>query len=262
MAGMPGMTHVPAGAWITRSTDGGHSWSARARVDTGEACPCCRTALATGPNGAVYMAWRHVYPGNVREIVVARSADSGATWSAPVPVHDDEWHFDACPHAGPALVADSTGVVHVAWWTGKEGAAGVFYARSTDGGRSFHDPIPLGVATYSRAAHVQLSVRGTGQVIAAWDDGTREVPQIVVRASVDGGVTFGARVPVSVAGRAATFPVLGAFGDSVVIAWSEESAAAAAAAARAHPNMKLPGTVMGLDSVGPSEVFARRGVVQ
>src|SRR4051812_10829429 len=158
MAGMPGMAgmsdmggmHAASASWITRSTDGGKTWSPRVRVDLGEACPCCRTGLATGKDGTLYMSWRHVFPGSIRDIVVARSNDHGTTWSQPVRVHADDWKFDACPHAGPAIATDDKGTLHVTWWTGKEGSAGVFYAQSTDGGKTFSAATPLGVAQYSR----------------------------------------------------------------------------------------------------------------
>ena len=34
------------------------------------------------------MAWRHIYPGSIRDVVVARSDDQGATWGEPVRMHD------------------------------------------------------------------------------------------------------------------------------------------------------------------------------
>jgi hypothetical protein len=46
----------------------------------------------------------------------------------------------------------------VAWWSGKEGAAGAFYARSGDGARTFDAPVALGVGARSRPAHVQLAL--------------------------------------------------------------------------------------------------------
>src|SRR6185369_6718113 len=52
----------------------------------GEACPCCRTNIATTDDGTLYLAWRQVYPGNIRDVVVAHSSDKGATWSEPVRV--------------------------------------------------------------------------------------------------------------------------------------------------------------------------------
>jgi hypothetical protein len=248
--------------YLTRSTDGGRTFEPNRAVSQSEACPCCRTALASGADGSLYIAWRTVMPGNVRDIVVARSMDGGATWSEPRRVHADDWVFEACPHAGPALSVDSTGALHASWWTGKEGMAGVYYARSADGGETFSTPVPLGVAERSRPAHVQLAVDAGGRTVAAvWDDGTLPVSRVVVRVSNDGGETFGAAVPLSAEDRAAGFPVLGLAGDSVVVAWSEQSVEAAEHAAMSRPNMADPNAVMPLHAVGSAQVMVRRGAL-
>jgi hypothetical protein len=264
MAGMNHAAHSASTSWITRSVDGGSTWSPPVRVDMGEACPCCRTALATGKDGALYMAWRHVYPGSIRDVVVARSTDHGATWTDPVRVHADDWKFDACPHAGPAIAVAADGSLHVTWWTGKEGTAGVYYARSTDGGRTFSDAMPLGVAQYSRPAHVQLSLAPRNRVLVAWDDGTKQVPQVVVRVSSDGGRSFSPASILSASGRAATFPVLAIVGDSLAVAWSEVSANAAQRAAEADSMAKArnPKAAKGLESVGEAQVVIRRGALK
>ncbi len=253
--------HEASAAWITRSTDGGKTWAPRVRVDMGEACPCCRTALATSKDGTLFMAWRHVFSGSVRDIVLARSTDRGATWSEPVRVHADDWTFDACPHAGPAIATDDRGRLHVTWWTGKEGSAGVYYTQSVDGGKTFAPATALGVAQFSRPAHVQLALAPNDRVIVAWDDGTKQVPQVVFRVSSDGGAHFGDASQVSAAGRAASFPVLGVARDSLAIAWSEVSAeqATAATAAAATKDRMAP---KGLEAVGDAQVLVRRGIIQ
>jgi hypothetical protein len=263
MASMPAGhdMHSASASWIARSTDGGATWQPRVRVDMGEACPCCRTGLATAKDGTLYMAWRHVFPGNVRDVVVARSSDQGATWSDPVRVNADDWQFDACPHAGPAIAVDSAGALHVTWWTGKEGNAGVFYTRSTDGAKTFSAPLALGAAQYSRPAHGQIALASKNRVVGAWDDGTKQIPQVVVRVSRNGGTTFGTATPLSAAGRSATFPVVGVAGDSIAVAWSEESAEAAKAEAAAAPNMKDPTAKQGLHAVGEGQVLVRRGAL-
>jgi BNR repeat-like domain len=240
--------HGKSAPYVTRSTDGGRTWSPNQRVDTGEACPCCRTAIAASKDGTVYVAWRAVLPGNVRDIVVARSNDGGVTWSEPVRAHADDWVFDGCPHAGPSMQVDAAGRLHVAWWTGKEGAAGAYYARSDDGGRTFSDPVTLGAAAFSRPAHVQLTCVDEQIIVAAWDDGTVAIPRVRVRVSRDGGKTFASAVDASAADRAAGYPVVAAVGDSLVLAWSERSA--------------LPDTGQrhgALHAVGHAEVIVRRG---
>jgi hypothetical protein len=257
----PTSGHGSSAAWVTRSTDGGATWSRRVRVNMGEACPCCRTGLATSKDGALYMAWRHVFPGNIRDVVVARSNDRGASWGEPIRVHADDWVFEACPHAGPSIAVDAAGVLHAAWWTGKEGNAGVFYARSGDGGKSFSAPIPLGVAQYSRPAHVQLAVGAGNKVVITWDDGTKEVPDVLMRVSMDGGRRFAEPLTISGTGRAASFPVVGIAGDSVAIAWSEVSAQSAANAA-AQKQAQDPKAPKGLSAVGDAQVLVRRGVLK
>jgi hypothetical protein len=231
-------------------------------VSAGEACPCCRTGIATARDGTLYLAWRAVLPGNVRDIVVTRSSDRGASWSEPVRVHADDWVIDACPHAGPALQVDSAGSVHVAWWTGKEGAAGVYYARSADGAHTFGPPVALGVAAFSRPAHVQLALAGPRTVAVTWDDGTRQIPRVLLRVSRDGGTTFAPRMEVSAPDRTAAFPVIALAGNRVTVAWSQQPPDANDH--RNHTGAKSHGggSTATLHAVGDAQVLVRRGVLE
>ena len=248
--------------FLTRSTDGGTTWTRPALADTAPSCPCCRTAIATARDGTVYLAWRTVFPGNVRDVVVARSTDHGATWAAPVRVHADNWVFDGCPHAGPSMQVDSSGTVHIAWWTGKTGSAGTYYARSTDKGATFQEPVALGVGEFSAPAHVQLALADEGTVVAVWDDGTVRMPKVVMRVSRDDGATFSESTLVSAEGRAATFPVLALRDKEVTIAWSEQSQAEHDHEKELAPNMKDPKVAKGLSRVGESTVRVRTGRLQ
>ena len=248
--------------FLTRSTDAGTTWTTPVLADSNQSCPCCRTAIAAAGDGTLYLAWRSVFPGSVRDVVVARSTDHGATWAAPVRVHADNWVFDGCPHAGPSMQVDSAGTVHIAWWTGKEGAAGVFYTRSTDTGATFAEPIALGAAEFSAPAHVQLALGDRGTVVAVWDDGTVKTPKVVMRVSHDSGLSFTAPTQVSAEGQAATFPVLALQGRDLTIAWSEQSQMAHDHEMAVAPNMKDPKAVKGLSRVGDSEVRVRRGRLQ
>ena len=247
--------------FMTRSTDGGQTWSPNKRVEVGgEACPCCRTTMASAPDGTLYLAWRKVFPGNVRDIVVARSTDRGATWQPPVRANADNWVFNGCPHAGPSLQVDDAGRVHIAWWTGRQGAAGVWYARSDDGARTFGTPVPLGVADFSRPAHVQLALGEQDRLIAAWDDGTLATPRIVVRTSKDGGAQWSAPAMLSDSGRTAGFPVVAAYGERMSVAWSEQRGSAPARSPQV--DMKDPNTSMPLSAVGDARVMVRRGTIE
>jgi hypothetical protein len=118
--------------------------------------------------------------------------------------------------------------------------------------------VPLGVAERSRPAHVQLAVAPEGRVVVAWDDGTRNTPVVRVRASRDGGATFGPAMRASDGSRAATFPVLALDGARLALAWSEEAPAEPAhaghGAAMRDPKARVP-----LPTVGQRAVVVRDG---
>jgi hypothetical protein len=222
------LTRDTSHTYIARSKDGGRTWTSPTVIDSGPSCPCCHTGLTVGADGTVYAAWRKIYGNSaateVRDIVVARSEDHGAHWSVPVRVHADDWHVNYCPDAGPSIRVGTNGVLHVAWWTGRPGGAGVRYVRSQNGGRTFEPAVELGVAAASRAAHTQVAVRDSDDVVVAYDDGTREVTPIVVRRSRDGGRTFSAGDTISAPGQIAGYPSVAIVGDSLFVAWQERSA--------------------------------------
>jgi hypothetical protein len=204
--------------WLRMSRDGGRTWGPTRSLFPDSACPCCRSALALGPDGSLYVAWRKVFPGEIRDVVVARSTDGGETWDEPVRPRRDGWVFPGCPHAGPSLRVDSAGTVHVAWWTGKTGEAGVYYARSDDQGRSFRAQ-PLAVGKTSRPAHVQLGLAPAGPIVV-WDDGQSAEPRILLRAFSGPDGRFGPVIQVSEGGLPGALPVVAVQRDSVRVAWS------------------------------------------
>lgn len=248
-----------SGVWMSRSADGGRTWEANRPIYSDPTCPCCRTSAAVAGDGAIYVAWRAILPGDVRDIVVMKSADGGQSWETPIRPREDGWVYPGCPHAGPSLRVDAEGRVHVAWWTGKPGEAGVYYARSDDGGATFTAQ-PMAVGATSRPAHVQLGV-SPGGVVVAWDDGQAETPRVLIRRSADAGATFAPTQVVSDEGPAATYPVLALFGDSLGVAWSQTTAEEHHAKLAARTDMSDPKAVMTLPRVGQSEIFMRTALL-
>ena len=120
------------------SEDGGKTFAQNKKLAT-EVCPCCKTTLLVANDGKVYTAWRQVLPGEFRHIAVAHSTDNGRTFSGGVVVSDDKWQISACPVSGAALsLDDDDGSLVAAWYTaGSDGQAGIYTARSTDGGATF-----------------------------------------------------------------------------------------------------------------------------
>jgi hypothetical protein len=203
--------------YLAVSKDLGASWSPSNTRLWGDACPCCRVALVTRPDGAVVAAWRGHFDGSVRDPVIATVAPAPAT---PRRVSVDGWVFQGCPHTGPALASAADGSLHVAWFTGKEGGAGIFYSRSSDGS-SFDRPVPLLTGAGLPAAHpavlpsakgalvaINLDTRGARALTIARVDENQRVERYVVPRS-----------------EGADHPQWAALPTRAVLAWTEKTSA-------------------------------------
>jgi hypothetical protein len=106
------------------------------QIADADTCSCCTTAVAQTPRGTV-VAYRDHEPGEIRDIAVVRFEQG--RWSAPVPLHRDGWHINACPTNGPVLAAAGTRVA-AAWFTGADEIPAVKVAFSDDAGVRFDGP--------------------------------------------------------------------------------------------------------------------------
>ena len=204
---------------VARSTDGGRTFASS--IVASGSCPCCRTNLAVGPDGAVYVAWRHVFEGSIRDIALARSTDGGATFEEPVRVHADNWVFDGCPHAGPAVAVAADGTVHVAWYTGAPDAAGLYHASSGDGGRTFGPRRPLTERGHVPTSQVALSATDDA-VWAAWEAVGEQGARIEL-ARVDGDDIR----PMETGAPRGLLPSLATRGDALALTWLDGESARA-----------------------------------
>jgi hypothetical protein len=192
------------------------------RAVTGGVCYCCKTAIATSGQ-SIYLAWRHVYPGNMRDIAFSASRDGGQTFSAPVRISEDQWQIDGCPDDGPSMGVDASGRIHVVWPTlvqesGRPVKA-LFHAVSVDG-RTFHPRTRI--PTQGQANHPQLATTADGRLVVVWDEsgsGTRHLA--VASATIDraGSVTFARDETWS--SRQATYPYVVRAGARLLMAWTE-----------------------------------------
>jgi hypothetical protein len=203
---------------VARSRDFGATFGAGMVVDSA-ACPCCRTSLVVAPDGAVYVAWRKLFPGDIRDVVVARAEPGSLEFGAPVRVHRDEWVFPGCPHAGPSLAVDEAGRLLVGWYTGKQGRQGLWYAASEDGGRTFAEATPMLTADWVPPSQLRLAVAG-GRVWAAWEDRTGEGSVVRIAAGRAGEPLR----PLESFAEPGSNPSLAAVGDKAVVAWLDGGA--------------------------------------
>ena len=197
------------------------------RPITGGVCYCCKTALATGASGTVFAAWRHVYPGNMRDIAFSMSADGGRTYSRPVRVSEDQWQLNGCPDDGPAMVVDDRRRVHVVWPTvvveKGEPVKALFHALSPDGkGFGTRTRVP----TQGFGHHPQLALAPDGSIAVVWDEvvgGTRHIG--LARGIVDrsGRIAMVRQQFGAGNGEVGVYPVVAPAGDHVLVAWTSNT---------------------------------------
>jgi hypothetical protein len=205
-------TTLTAGRSTSQTT--GKSPSRESTLVAEGVCYCCKTAVAAGPRNTVYAAWRHVYPGNIRDIAVARSGDGGATFDTPSRVSEDGWTINGCPDDGPALALDSGGTLHIVWPTVVDGARkAIFYATSRDG-RTFTARREVPGLGRDAPAHPQIAASRDGRIAIVWDE-KRDVALVEVR---KGG--FSKPVVLDDVETNATYPVATYASDGLVVAWN------------------------------------------
>jgi hypothetical protein len=189
-------------------------------------CFCCKTAVAVDTRGVVYAAWRHIFPGSMRDIAFAKSTDGGRQFTPLVRVSEDKWELNGCPEDGPTLAVSETGVIHIAWATvvnDGEPQKALFYATSRDG-KTFSPRARIPVGASTTPGHPQLVVTPDGGAAIVWDemvDGLRRVSY--TRVSRTGAF----RPPQVLSGdESASNPVIVHADADVVVAWTSRSSMA------------------------------------
>lgn len=212
-----------AGILFARSTDQGGSIERNFQID-GMACPCCRPMLAVAPDGQLWVAWRKVFDGNVRDIVVAKSADRGRSFDRPRLVRKDNWVFTACPHRGPSVAFDRFGRMYVGWYTEEtDEQPRLLVATSDDQGNTFTDPVSLHLSRTSVPDQLRMAVHPDGAVVAVWEELTGVRKETVMRISMDRGRSFGPLKKLSTAAKAEHPTVAIDRSGRVALSWIEHT---------------------------------------
>ena len=194
-------------------------------------CDCCQTDAALTADGPI-VAFRDRSDKEIRDISVVRRTAAG--WSAPAPVHHDNWEISGCPVNGPAVAAAGRRVA-VAWFTAAEPAGPqVKIAFSEDGGQRFGEPVlvdgekPLG--------RVDLQLDSKGDAIVSWLAFQKEGAAVRLRrVSPKGAAGQPVTIAATSAARSAGFPRSAVFRDGVDrlwLAWVEDAPAKEGTASR------------------------------
>lgn len=200
-------------------------------------CYCCKTTVAVRPDDTIVTAWRHVYPGNLRDIAFSSSSDGGRTFTPPMRVSRDGWEINACPDDGPALAVDETGTTHISWPTvvaDKQLEGALFYSTRKNGAFTPRARIPtLGSI---KPSHPQIAIDSMGRAVVVWDElvNNRRVAALITIANGRRGPSFG---PVRTLNDddAGYYPVVAATPGAVVAAWTSGRAGTSAIAVKKLP---------------------------
>ena len=201
---------------VSHSTDGGKTWT-QVALDSVQKYPATDgfTGAAVGKDGTVYVTWlrcprtgpdRFCSDGN-GYIMFSKSSDGGNTWSPGRVMTKVAFPFSTLTNTNqvpaydfPLIAVDNSdgphsGSLYMAMFTWTGTYLRVQVIRSTDGGATWSDPVPVAPAS---ATHDQIfpaiSVSPTGLVGVSWLDRRNDPANLSYQAfaaiSTDGGRTF------------------------------------------------------------------------
>jgi hypothetical protein len=167
-------------------------------------------------NSNVYLLWQDSIPSDHTnyDIFIKNSNDNGTTFGSSVNLSNNSG-FSEHPQ-----IAAYDNNVYAIWADDTSGNREVLFTRSVDNGTSF-DKIKNLSNNTSDSFNQEIAVFGE-TVYVVWLDKTDEDDEtnILLKASGDGGETFGRTVNISSNANQETFPKVAAFEGSVYIAWN------------------------------------------
>jgi hypothetical protein len=152
-----------------------------------------KPTLGMNSSGDLFVSWTEVSGINLRSILISRSIDGGATWSAPYAVKTGNletplsmYVFNRTATTGISLAWHDLTTLksYTAIWNGNIWAASDWTIPKTlnNGTSVSHDAI----------------INGSGTILyAAWEDDRSGTNEIYLKKSSDGGITWGAEFPLS-----------------------------------------------------------------
>jgi hypothetical protein len=203
-------------ALVEWSDDGGATWTAVTPPLPEETEPCAASPqgspcpfapdVAFGPDGTLYVLYVELQgSGNTpARLWLSTSSDGGRTLEAPVQVAG-ELTFQARVAVAP------DGTVHLTWLQADNvglnrlvGPAPIVASRSTDGGQTFSEPLPISDPARERVGAASPVIDSNGDVVVLYQDFTgdrrdfenlegppaEEPFALVVTRSDDGGASF------------------------------------------------------------------------
>jgi hypothetical protein len=140
-------------------------------------------AIAVEPSGKLHLVWEDDTPGN-HEIYYKKSSDGGATWTA-----NKRLTFNSGFSAGPIIIAEPSGKLHVLWSDDTPGNSEIYCKRSTDGGATWTASQRLTFTT-AMSMGPALLIDASLNFHLFYKDQTSGRFEFYHKKSTDGGVTW------------------------------------------------------------------------
>ncbi|WP_152535443.1 sialidase family protein [Bradyrhizobium sp. Ai1a-2] len=210
-----GKPYDGAGLFFATSKDGGSTYS-DAQLVADNTCECCRLGLALDGSGRPVVVFRNIFEGGVRDHAVVTFTDA----ASPGEIHRvsrDDWQIAACPHHGPSLSISPNGTYHVAWYTNGKARKGLFYARSSDGGKTFSDPLPIGEP--GRSPSRPQVIAGPSGLVMVWKEFDGEKTEVKLMTSQDDGATWSTPRAIASTADNSDHPLLVSDSRRVYLSW-------------------------------------------
>lgn len=195
------------------SDDQGESFHANIKA-ADHSCECCRVAMAIDIDGYPVIAWRHVYDTNIRDHALVK-LDGKMT---PVRLSYENWNIAACPHHGPSISIAADGVYHATWFSNAPQLRGLFYAYSTDQGKTFSSPLNFGNLE-TQPAHPYVLSLGS-RVYLVWKEFDGESTRILGKNSSDGGKSWTLPIKLAATSDTSDSPMLVSENNRVYLSWN------------------------------------------
>jgi hypothetical protein len=170
--------------------------------------------MAVDNEGTPVIFWRHIYGKNERDHAMLRLDGK----SLPIRVSYDRWEVDACPHHGGALSIASDDVHHFVWFDNAPERHGLFYAHSTDRGKTFSTSLNFGNYEAQAGHPYVLSLGKAVHIVWKEFDGQNSV--IKGMSSADGGKSWSLPRQIAATAGASDHPLLIADGAQPYLSWN------------------------------------------
>lgn len=127
-------------------------------------CQCCRTQLFVDAKGGIHAIYRGIINDSIRDMMHIVSTNNGKSFTGPVRISNDNWVLRGCPHTGPSMTENKTGL-HFSWFTGA-GKKGCYFTSSSNNGQSFASADNVS----SNGSHPQMTTLNDGTLMLVWDE--------------------------------------------------------------------------------------------